>query len=173
MTITMAKMCNWIFISPHLDDVVLSCGGLIAELVHLGIRVEIWTVFAGDPPPGQLTPFAQSLHDRWGTGTESVQKRREEDEQACALLNVKSFHFAYPDCIYRYTTSGQPVIKGEDDLFQKEYGGEEPLVEQLCAQLQRCLPSNAAIAAPYAIGGHIDHQVVVRAAQKLGREIWT
>jgi len=39
---------RWIYISPHFDDAVLSCGGLIWEQTHKGITVEIWTVCAGD-----------------------------------------------------------------------------------------------------------------------------
>src|SRR6266705_2541504 len=36
-----------VFISPHPDDVALSCGGLIASLRELGQHVTILTVFSG------------------------------------------------------------------------------------------------------------------------------
>ena len=67
---------HWIYLSPHLDDAVLSCGGLIWEQVQLGERVEIWTIFAGDPPAEMLTPFAEELHTRWGCGLNAVEIRR-------------------------------------------------------------------------------------------------
>ncbi|MBA4379671.1 MAG: PIG-L family deacetylase, partial [Anaerolinea sp.] len=57
---------RWIYISPHLDDAVLSCGGLIWEQSHAGTQVEIWTVCTGDPPEGPLSPFAEVLHAEWG-----------------------------------------------------------------------------------------------------------
>ncbi len=61
---------RWIYISPHFDDAVLSCGGLIWEQTHSGIPVEIWTIMAGDPPLGaESTPLARQLHDRWQTAS--------------------------------------------------------------------------------------------------------
>jgi len=57
---------DWVFLSPHLDDAVLSCGGFIFELIQKGERVEICTICAGDPPPGELSPLAEMLHQRWG-----------------------------------------------------------------------------------------------------------
>ena len=67
---------EWIFISPHLDDIALSCGGLVWELAHAGDQVSIWTICAGEPPVAPLSPFAESLHDRWQTGAEATQRRR-------------------------------------------------------------------------------------------------
>jgi LmbE family N-acetylglucosaminyl deacetylase len=49
---------RWIYLSPHFDDAVLSCGGLIFEQARQGIPIEIWTIFAGNPPPGPLSMFA-------------------------------------------------------------------------------------------------------------------
>ena len=41
---------RWIYLSPHFDDAVLSCGGVIFEQSRQGIQTEIWTIFAGSPP---------------------------------------------------------------------------------------------------------------------------
>ena len=43
---------HWIYLSPHFDDAVLSCGGMIWEQVHSGETVEIWTLCAGQIPKG-------------------------------------------------------------------------------------------------------------------------
>ena len=40
---------RWIYISPHLDDAVLSAGGLLYDQAQKGIPVEIWTVVCGYP----------------------------------------------------------------------------------------------------------------------------
>ena len=42
-----------LFISPHLDDVVLSCGGYIHRLTTSGEKVVIVTVIAADVPAGR------------------------------------------------------------------------------------------------------------------------
>jgi len=52
---------NWIYISPHLDDVAFSSGGLVWEQSNAGEQVGIWTIFAGDPPVGPLSDFAEKL----------------------------------------------------------------------------------------------------------------
>src|SRR5512139_3118661 len=77
---------HWIYLSPHLDDAALSCGGLIWEQVHAGDTVSVWTICAGDPPNGSLSPFAEALHARWQSGIEAAVLRREEDVTSCLLL---------------------------------------------------------------------------------------
>ena len=79
---------TWIYLSPHLDDAAFSCGGLIWEQVKAGETVEVWTICAGEPPEGELPPFARSLHDRWGTGGQTVARRRAEDQAACEVLGA-------------------------------------------------------------------------------------
>jgi LmbE family N-acetylglucosaminyl deacetylase len=46
-----------VFVSPHADDVALSCGGLIAGLREIGQNVAILTVFSGTGATGSLTPY--------------------------------------------------------------------------------------------------------------------
>ena len=41
-----------LFVSPHLDDVALSCGGYVRYLTRAGELVIVLTVFSADPPAG-------------------------------------------------------------------------------------------------------------------------
>ena len=91
----------WVYLSPHLDDAALSCGGLIWEQAQAGAAVSVWTVCAGDPPAGALSAFAEELHERWQTGREAVQLRRDEDRAACAHMQAAWRHLPIPDGIYR------------------------------------------------------------------------
>lgn len=163
---------TWIYLSPHLDDAVYSCGGLIYEQTRAGIKTQIWTVFAGDPPPGVLTPFARSLHERWQSGDASAAVRRREDIQAGRILGAVVYHFTFPDCIYRREDDGWPVITGEEDLFRPGYQGEETLRRQLTELLAQKLPPDAVLVFPYGYGQHIDHQLVGRAAAGLDVPRW-
>ncbi len=163
---------HWIFLSPHLDDVVFSCGGLIWELTQRGERVEVWTIFAGDPPDAPLSTFAQKLHARWKTSAGAVQTRREEDTAACAILGASFRHFYLPDCIYRLDDDGEAVIRDEADLFRPGYGGEARLAEQLRRIFEQELSEAARLAVPFTIGEHIDHQLVRRVAGNLRRVLW-
>lgn len=165
---------TWIFLSPHLDDAVLSCGGLIAELVRQGQIVEVWTICAGDPPPGHLSPLAESLHQRWETPENPVEIRRSEDRRACFLLGAGFRHFSIPDCIYRRNpVTGEPLIRENEDLFQPLPEVERPLAEDLRQQLAVSLPADSQVVSPLTLGGHIDHHLVRCAAEGLNhRLLW-
>ena len=50
-----------VFVSPHPDDIALSCGGLVASLRELGQSVTILTVFSGTPGDnGQLSSYQRA-----------------------------------------------------------------------------------------------------------------
>lgn len=164
---------GWIYLSPHLDDVALSCGGLIWEQKALGDQVEIWTLCAGDPPEGELTTFARSLHERWGTGADATAVRRREDEASCAILGVPFRHLDVPDCIYRRLPgSGVPVIEIESDLTSPLSEDEYPLADALARRLAGLLPKDARLVSPLCIGGHVDHHLARRVAEGAGRPLW-
>ena len=165
-------MALWIYLSPHFDDAVLSCGGMIWTQVQSGQQVEIWTVCAGEIPPGPLSPFAQSLHERWQAGDGAVPARRAEDLAACAAVGAKPRHFTLPDCIYRRLPDGEPVVKVNDDLWLPYPAGEKPLVERLSSQLTALLPAHCHLVCPLTVGGHMDHRLVRAAAERLGRRQW-
>jgi LmbE family N-acetylglucosaminyl deacetylase len=80
----------WIYLSPHFDDVALSCGGLVWEQTQIGEMVSIWTVCAGEPPLGDLSPFAKELHSRWEVGQNAPNQRKNEDTRSCHRLGVSS-----------------------------------------------------------------------------------
>ncbi len=162
---------KWIYLSPHLDDAVLSCGGLIWEQVQSGLPVEIWAICAGFPPgPAPVSPLAQTLHDRWQThtsGQEAVSTRRAEDVQACQRLGAAYRHFDIPDCIYRWLPGGEPLVKENQGMFGPIHPQEAYLVDQVYELLKSNLPTRARLVSPMTIGGHMDHRIVRAAAQRL------
>jgi LmbE family N-acetylglucosaminyl deacetylase len=58
-----------VFVSPHPDDVALSCGGLIASLRELGQNVAILTVFSGTGSTSDLTAYQR---EALGFGSKAV-----------------------------------------------------------------------------------------------------
>ena len=98
---------SYVYLSPHLDDVALSCGGRVWLQAQAGARVAVVTVFAGAPEPGDgLSPFAQSLHERWEQPSGAVRMRQEEDREALSVLGAAALHWPYTDCVYRTTAGG-------------------------------------------------------------------
>lgn len=151
---------KWIYFSPHLDDVILSCGGLIWEQVNAGEDVQVWTICAGDPPPGDLSPFAELLHSSWNTDRDAPSARREEDKRACEIIGAGFFHFEILDCIYRRDPqNGQPVINGEEDLFGSPVKPDILMALSYGKKLIDLTPADAQIICPLTIGGHVDHKI--------------
>jgi LmbE family N-acetylglucosaminyl deacetylase len=162
---------RWIYISPHLDDAVLSAGGFIYEQTRSGNAVEIWTIVCGFPPPGELTPLAQALHFQWGTGTpeETVNLRRAEDVQAAGSLGAKTLHFDVPDCIYRRGPDGEPLYL---DIFAQPHKAEAQLPDQIAQSIAPRLGADDQVICQLGIGGHVDHILVRRAVERLNRPLW-
>lgn len=156
-----------IYLSPHLDDVTLSCGGQVFQQTHAGKRILIVTITAGDPPQTAVSNYAQSLHDRWALVTDAVAARRAEDYAANAILGADTLHWSLPDCIYRYhPTTGTPLYLSDPDIFGDLNPAELPLVATLSAQMAT-LPAHQQLYVPLTIGHHVDHQLTRSAAEQL------
>jgi LmbE family N-acetylglucosaminyl deacetylase len=162
---------RWIYISPHLDDAIFSCGGLIWEQTHAGTQVEIWTVCAGDPPEGPFSPFAEVLHAEWDTGAETPALRREEDKAACNVVGARYRHLSIPDCIYRFAQDGM-WLYNPDNLMGEIQPADRPLVETVRAFLAAILKPEDTIVCPLTVGGHVDHRLARAAAEGLERPLW-
>lgn len=163
---------RWIYISPHLDDAVLSAGGLIHEQARQGQRVEIWTVVCGFPSEAELTPLAQVLHFQWGftSAEETVRSRRREDERAAAIVGARPVHFEFPDCIYRRSADGEPFYPM--DVFVPPHPAEAELPAKMTAALADRLQPDDVLVCPLGIGGHVDHCIVRQAVEGLNRPLW-
>ena len=164
---------EWIFLSPHLDDVIFSCGGLLWERVLSGDKIEIWTICAGDPLPGQLTPYAREMHNRWGTGREAVNTRREEDRLACENLGVQYRHFDIPDCIYRVDPiSGEGLYTSDAMIFGLRDLREAEYWQAFGSQHFSVLPAASRVVCPLTIGNHVDHQWVRLVLENNREKLW-
>jgi LmbE family N-acetylglucosaminyl deacetylase len=159
-----------IFLSPHFDDVVFSCGGTLAVQASVGLRPLVITVFGGTPQNTNLSAFALSVHHAMGfsqDATVAVATRRAEDAQAMNLLGVDYLWLDYPDAIYRgdpaYYTEESQLIGGK--VHASDRWIDEELAETL-VQLAKRLP-DAVWYAPLAVGRHVDHQIVCSAADRV------
>jgi LmbE family N-acetylglucosaminyl deacetylase len=164
---------EWIFISPHLDDVALSCGGLVWEMAHAGKKVAIWTICAGEPPSKTFSLFTETLHARWHTGSGAVEQRRAEDIVSCQSLGVSFKHLLIPDCIYRqHPIDRSYLYTSEQDIFGDLHPSENELIESLSVQIQMVLPGEVCLIIPLTLGRHIDHQMTRTVMEKLKLPLW-
>ena len=155
-----------IFLSPHYDDAVLSCGGTIAAFAQAGNVPVVITVFGGEVPDEIITDFAKWKHSRWGARDveDIVVRRQGEDWDAVNALGARSRWLGYPDAIYR----GDRYLS-DPSLFGAPREVEAGLVDLIVTELRR-LPEwddAGTVFVPLGIGGHVDHQLVFAAGQRL------
>jgi LmbE family N-acetylglucosaminyl deacetylase len=154
-----------LYLSPHLDDVVLSCGAQIWDRVQRGERVLVPTLFAAPPPHREgLSPFAYSLHQRWSEIGEFDRER--EDINALDRLRALPHHLNYPDCIYRRSPIGTWLYQSEEAIFGEVSKHDWSLIAEIAVVLDRIeVRPGAAIFVPRAIGNHVDHQIARAAGE--------
>jgi LmbE family N-acetylglucosaminyl deacetylase len=163
-----------LFISPHYDDVALSCGGTAATWSARGQAPAIVTVFASELVHGMVGEFAAWKHERWGLqDIDDVQEtRRAEDESAARQLGCSLRWLGLPDAIYRGERYG-----GDGALYSDPHPEERALPTHLAEEL-RHLPEwreGMSVAVPLGIGQHVDHQIVFETGRLLaaaGVPVW-
>jgi LmbE family N-acetylglucosaminyl deacetylase len=145
-----------VFLSPHLDDAVLSCGGLIYELTQQGQIVLILTLLAGDPPnPLPVTPLVTELHQRWNAGSNPYLVRRAEDQESAAIVGAQAEHRPGLDAPYRVNTQGQALYPHWQDVI-----GPLPNDDPLWTTPLALPAQTQAVYAPLGVGRHADHRIV-------------
>jgi LmbE family N-acetylglucosaminyl deacetylase len=162
-----------IYLSPHLDDAVLSCGGAIHRQVAAGDDVQVLTFFTGEAEPGRsLSPFALEQHQYWGNPPRPVGLRCAEDRAALARLGAREWHLGYLDAIYRAGPGGEWLYVDLETLFGEVHpadplAGEGPdqLADHLATLIER--DEGAVLYAPLGAGHHVDHAVVHGAGRRL------
>ncbi len=169
-------MALHLYLAPHFDDAVLSCGGLIYCQAQAGDTALVLTVFGGAPPPGPQTPFAERLPQEGQTPAGYVAVRQAEDPMAVARLGARWQHWEYPDCIYRLAPNGDAILYADEVAIfaqvhpaeRAAFAGELALrLQALCDELRP-----ATVTAPLTVGHHVDHQLVQWAARGLTSRGW-
>ncbi|MBX0328019.1 PIG-L family deacetylase [Oscillochloris sp. ZM17-4] len=152
-----------VYLSPHLDDAALCCGGMIAGQRVAGRRVLVVNICTGAPRPDvTFSELARAFHREWGLDPgEVLAARLHEDAAALEILGVDSLHVGVLDAIYRHPSA----YDRRETLFGLPDEGDPllPALRELISQLYERLHS-AIFYAPLGVGGHVDHQITCRAA---------
>lgn len=126
------------FISPHLDDAILSAGGLIFDLKDNN-KVKIITVFT--------------------KGNKLFLKRKEEDISVCKYLGIDYLHLGFADALWRNSyDSIEDVFSKQINSTKEEVDLEKIIIKKLKKIIKNA--KNTTIFAPLSIGNHIDHRIV-------------
>ena len=149
-------MLQHLFLSPHFDDAVGSCGGTIARLISLGQHVRILTAFGGDEQEPFSLP-ARVLHAEWRLD-HPVRQRRLEDAAACRVLGCESSFLEFPDAIYRQNAHGSHLYPTFESLRGPISPEDSSLADRLAAAVKSHLGHrDTVVYSPLGIGAHVDH----------------
>lgn len=148
-----------LFLSPHLDDVAFSCGGLAALLHDRGWVTIMVTVFTRSIHPATGFALACQLDKGLGPEVDYMALRRAEDAEAARILGLEARSLDFPEAPHRGYESA-PALFGpvlESDRMVQDL---IPAFSVLRDALQPAL-----VLAPQGLGDHVDHQIVIQVVQ--------
>ena len=174
-----------VFLSPHADDAIGSCGGMMAKLIAAGEKVSVITLFGGACPP-PYARYVTGMHHLWGQPWDVERLRHAEDEAAAARLGASLVHVNDEQAaIYRRDGAGAWLYPDLQALFGMLHPADQDVRERVVARLTalvatRCDPSGKTSAgrnldseqphrlyAPLGAGHHVDHLIAFAAAWQL------
>ncbi|WP_018331989.1 PIG-L deacetylase family protein [Actinomycetospora chiangmaiensis] len=162
-------------LSPHLDDVVLSCGSLIGELAD---RCEVSVVSAfssGGAAPHTRAARRILASAGYRDAHAYYRDRRTEDERAVRHLGAQPNHLGFadapfrrrvvprglgraaaclPELVHRYPTVRFDIARG------RLCAGDRDVRVALASALEPHVENADIVFLPLAIGGHPDHRLV-------------
>ncbi|MGJ3189278.1 MULTISPECIES: PIG-L deacetylase family protein [Paenarthrobacter] len=175
---SMAGDAPWLFLSPHLDDAVLSCGALI-EAQAQKRQIIVATLFT-EASPAPHTRAARSFMRQCtiGDAGELFNARRSEDRTVLESMGVHSIHLGEVDALfrrrrrppqwgssawerllpelthryptYRFDIALGRISKGDTGLVRHLRRDVAGLMAQTKAELLFC---------PAGVGRHVDHLI--------------
>ena len=159
-----------IFLSPHLDDAALSCGGTIHRLGQAGAEVVVVTVMAGQPDLSTLSDLAKRLHKLMGNAERVVDGRRAEDAAAMKILGARRELLSFLDGPYRRSTAGGWRYPTVPSLFAPVHDDDRDQLTDIVDAIAACTnPTGDRYLAPLGTGGHVDHELINLAGHELAR----
>jgi LmbE family N-acetylglucosaminyl deacetylase len=158
--ISIHRHYDYVFISPHFDDVAASCSGRISKQIHQGKSVLVVTVFTKDASRVIMT-VPKALKS-----TVNYQRRRKEDSLAMQRMGVDYLWLEHPEMLFR---NQKPWSR-----YWPNYR-DTPSNKTLCHKLRHelheiCRRTDCKnLVLPLGVGQHVDHQIIFQASNTLGQ----
>ncbi|MCI2239731.1 PIG-L family deacetylase [Paenibacillus sp. TRM 82003] len=176
---------RYVFLSPHLDDAVLSCGNLLLALGD-GADVTVCTLFTEQSAPHTASARAYLRQCGADSAAQLYARRRAEDGDVLARVGATLLHAGLDDALFRkrsgaaaarlasllpelghvYPTYRWHVAAGRVRRPDRHVvRAVTELVERLVAQ------GPTVLVAPLGVGGHVDHVLVRDVAARTGGDV--
>lgn len=164
---------NFLYISPHLDDAVLSCGGLISKVSRLNSsNVFVLNIFTGLPSEDTLSSIAKEFHKSCGLNANAIEIRKKEEIEASKKLGYTSLFLDYYESQYRLNSTGQHVYDSFDEVFEGKAEKEMDLMLSIQADIKTIMRNNHfdMVYIPKGIGNHVDHIIARKCMENIFKE---
>ncbi|WP_337059687.1 PIG-L deacetylase family protein [Kineococcus sp. G2] len=176
---------RYVFLSPHLDDAVLSCGNLLLALGE-GADVTVCTLFTEQSTPHTASARAYLRQCGAGSAAQLYARRRAEDAGVLARVRATRVHAGLDDALFRkrsgaaaarlarllpelghvYPTYRWHVAAGRVSRADRHVvRAVSEVVERLAA------PAPTVLVAPLGVGRHVDHVLVRDVAARVGGDV--
>lgn len=169
MTLTFGQNDRILVLSPHLDDAILSVGGIISSSTDAGATVTVLTPFTADAGrQSQKSEIVTAMHQIWGLGDQPFAARRNEDIAAIDIVGGEHVHGGLFDCIYRTTEEGAICYPTSLSVFSAPSPKDQvwvPLKELIAAYIKKVKPD--VVLCPLGIGQHVDHVITSKAFRQI------
>lgn len=156
-----------IFFSPHLDDAVLSCGGLITKFVKEKKRILVVTIFNKVDKSHIVSDVMSNYVEKCGYSDplELSKIRGFEDEKVMNRLGVAKKWMNFVEADYRSIYKNQEQMVSEENLNKEKVlvGKVQIGIERL---IENNLIENGELYFPLGLGKHIDHLILRKVGEK-------
>lgn len=164
---------DYIFFSPHFDDAILSCGGLIAKLKKTNKKVLIVTIFSEVNNDNIISDAAQHIK---ASGFDNVwdlnAKRKNEEKKIEKILQIKTFFLKETEANFRSNYQNYNDMIGTKNL-KKEKKLITKLNKKIINTINIFLRKTGKIYFPLAVGQHVDHLIVNKIGVDLSKKFNT
>jgi len=142
---------DYVYISPHFDDVAASCGGRILNQKQAGKSVLVVTVFSA------RANRATRVNNRALQAMLDYDRRRLEDMKAMQLLGVDFLWLDFPEVLFRRQPSWRRY-----GITYPDTDANKRLCHQITIQLAAICKQTQCVEMmlPLGIGQHVDHQIL-------------
>jgi LmbE family N-acetylglucosaminyl deacetylase len=149
-----------VILSPHADDAVWSCGGLILRLRGARERCLVVNVLTAAPA------FRDAWHEQSWRACAASMRRPAEDRAALAALGVSTQSLHFVDAALRGID--KPVYGTPAALLSRPAAPDAPFAAEIASALRNWIGARDIVYAPLAgRGSHVDHRLVRSAAELL------
>lgn len=145
-----------LYVSPHLDDALLSMAQNMKNEICDGEDVTVLSVFT------EGNDETSSLYDQ----------RRNDDKRALASIGAKYIHLGFHDSYFREPKDSgvEPYHNFSTIMFHKT-ADDKDLLNELDVALRNIILDFDIVYFPLAVGGHVDHTLVFLCAYEYWKNL--